>query len=225
MDDLGKRAVIGALKFYAMLAVLLFVPAWSLTYWQGWIYWLVLLVCTLAPSAYFLKHDRALVERRMAAGPVAEREPAQKVIQTLMSVFGCATILVAVLDHRFHELAVPTAVVIAADALIVIGFVIVFITLHANSFAAAIIVISPGQSVVRTGPYAIVRHPMYSGALIAFLATPVALGSWWGLIPAALVFVLMAWRAVDEEAFLVRNLPGYAQYRREVRFRLVPGLW
>lgn len=225
MQALTKRALAGSLKFYIALAVLIFVPAWSLTYWQGWLYWLVLLTSTLVTTLYFLKHDPALVQRRMAAGPAAEREASQKLIQTLAAVFGCATILVSALDHRLRWSSVPAPCVIVADALIVVGFVIVFATLRENSFASASIEINAGQSVVTTGPYAWVRHPMYSGALLAFLATPVALGSWWGLICAMLVAGAIVWRLLDEEKFLVLNLSGYAEYCRRTRFRLLPALW
>ena len=225
MDDLTRRALAGSLKFYVALAALIFVPAWSLSYWQGWLYWLVLLACTLATTLYFLKHDPALVERRMAAGPKAEHEPSQKLIQTVAAIFGCATILVSVLDHRMSWSTVSPPFVLAAEMLVIIGFVIVFLTLRENSFAAATIVISPDQCVISTGPYAWVRHPMYSGALPIFLATPIALGSWWGLIPALGVMAAIVWRLLDEERYLDRNLPGYREYRQITPTRFLPGVW
>ena len=225
MDDLSRRALTGSLKFYVALAALIFIPAWSLRYWQGWLYWLVLLTCTLATTLYFLKHDPALVERRMAAGPKAEREPMQKLIQTVAAIFGCATILVSVLDHRMDWSTMAPSLAVAADGLVIVGFVIVFLTLRTNSFAAATIVISPDQRVISSGPYAWVRHPMYSGTILFFAGMPLLLGSWWGLIMAPLFVVLFGFRARLEERALVAGLPGYADYLTRVRYRLIPGIW
>src|SRR5262245_38944144 len=130
MSDLARRALRGSIKSHIALAALIFIPAWSVNYWQGWLCWLVLLVCTLPVTLYFLKHDPALVERRMAAGPAAEREPVQKLIQALAALFGCAVIVVSALDHRFGWSTVPASLVILGNALIVLGFAIVFLTLR-----------------------------------------------------------------------------------------------
>src|SRR5262249_5637520 len=137
----------------------------------------------------------------------------------------CALLVVSVLDWRFGWSAVAWPVVLAGNLLVAAGYVIVFAVLRENSFAATTIEITAGQRVISTGPYALVRHPMYFGALPMFVGIPLALGSWWGL---ALVVPLTAGlvaRLLDEEAYLVRNLPGYADYRNRVRWRLVPGIW
>src|SRR5262245_854777 len=175
MDDLSKRALHGLLWFQVVLAALIFVPAWSLTYWQGWVYWLVFGASIVAITIYFLRHDRALVERRMRAGPTAERETSQKVIQALASILMCALMIVSALDHRLGWSSVPTWLVIAGNVLVALGFLIIFRVFRENSFAASTVQIAAGQTVVSTGPYALVRHPMYSGALLLFLGTPLAL--------------------------------------------------
>jgi protein-S-isoprenylcysteine O-methyltransferase Ste14 len=223
--QLSRQTFRGLGFFLATLAILIFVPAWSLTYWQGLLYWLVFAASTTAITLYFLRRDPALIGRRLNAGAVAESEPTQKIIQTASSVCFIATIIVPALDHLFGWSAVPPWVVIIADVIAALGFYGVFLTFRANSFAAATIQVDPDQRVVSSGPYAVVRHPMYAAAGLMILATPVALGSWWGLIPAVLLIAGVAVRLLDEERFLVLNLPGYARYRKHIRFRLVPGIW
>jgi protein-S-isoprenylcysteine O-methyltransferase Ste14 len=115
--------------------------------------------------------------------------------------------------------------VLLGDLMTVLGFAVMYRVFRENTFAAATVTVETGQRVITTGPYARVRHPMYAGALLLFLGTPLALGSWWGLavyIPSLAVLVA---RLRDEEQFLMRNLAGYADYRRRVRFRLLPGVW
>ncbi len=225
MDTLTKRALTGTFRFHLALAVLIFGPAQSLTFWQGWLYWCVFLACSLTITLYFLRQDRALIERRLKAGPTAEREATQKLILWFAVAGVCAAFIVPGLDHAFHWSSVPVPVVLAGDVLVVIGYVICFLVFRANSFASAIVEVGPGQRVITTGPYAVVRHPMYAGALLIFFGTPLALGSWWGLVPAAVLTAVIVWRLLDEENYLDRNLAGYAEYRQAVRWRLVPGMW
>jgi protein-S-isoprenylcysteine O-methyltransferase Ste14 len=115
--------------------------------------------------------------------------------------------------------------VVVGDVLTALGFFIVFRVFKENSFTAATIEVAPDQRVISTGPYAIVRHPMYSGALVMLVGTPLALGSWWGLLMSVLMIFAIAWRALDEEGFLLKNLPDYAEYCQRVRYRLVPFVW
>jgi len=225
MNDLAKRAFGGLARFQLALAAMIFLPAWSLAYWQGLVYWLLFGVLCAATTLYFLRHDRALIERRMHAGPGAETEPRQKLILTIASVALVALYVISALDFRFGWSLVPTTVVLLADALVVLGFYGIFLTLRENAFAAATVTVATGQRVISTGPYALVRHPMYTCALPLFLATPPALGSWWGLVPTAFLVAMIVWRLIDEEAFLARNLLGYTDYQCTVRSRLVPGIW
>lgn len=224
-DNLARRSLRALLRFFAALFVFVFVPAWSLAYWQGWLFFAVFVVATLVLSLYFLKHDPALVERRMKAGPTAEPHASQRRIQTLTSVAVCATVIVSALDHGRGWSSVPWPVVLLGDALILYGFAIIFVVFRENSYAAGIVDVMAGQRVIATGPYAMVRHPMYSGAMLMFAGVPVALGSYWGLLPAAILAGAIVWRLLDEEKILERELPGYADYRRAVRWRLMPGTW
>lgn len=223
--ELGRRAVGGTLLFAVAVWLLIFVPAGSLGYWQGWLLWAHFCAWSAAGTLYFLRHDPALVERRLRVGAAAEREPAQKRIQLFARFALCAMLVLSALDHRLGWSEVAWPLVIIANLLVAAGYLVVLLVLRENSFASSTIEVVPGQRVVSTGPYAIVRHPMYAGALLMFLGMPLALGSWWGLVPAAALAAWLAARLLDEEAFLVRNLPGYEAYRGSVRWRLIPGVW
>ena len=225
MDQLERKALIGVARFQFFLAAVIFALAWSLAYWQGWLFLAVFGAWITFITIYFLKHDRALIERRMHAGPKAEKRLQQKRIQSVVSVLLIAMLIVSVLDHRYGWSAVPFPAVIAGDALVALSFAAIFVVFRENSFAASIVDVKEGQPVIDTGPYALVRHPMYAGALPMFAGSPLALGSLWGLLPAALLAAGIVWRLLDEERYLAESLPGYSAYMRKVRFRLVPGLW
>ena len=169
--------------------------------------------------------DTALLERRVKARPGSEADPMQNVIQGLAGLVFLATFAVPGLDRRFGESHVPLAVSLVGDVMIAAGFLIVFLTFRENTFTAGTIEIAEGQHVIDSGPYAIVRHPMYAGALVMIVGVPLALGSWWGLILAALLVPILAWRLLREETFLAANLPGYGDYCGRVRYRLVPMFW
>jgi protein-S-isoprenylcysteine O-methyltransferase Ste14 len=224
-SDLAKRAFAGFARFQIALALMIFLPAWSPRYWQGWLYWLLFGAACVLITLYFLRHDRALIERRMQAGPGAETEPRQKLILTLASVALIAMYIVSPLDYRFGWSFVPAWLVLVGDTLVVLSFHGFFLTFRQNAFAAATVRVESDQPVISTGLYAVVRHPMYAAALALILGTPLALGSWWGLVPAALLLAALVWRLLDEEQYLARNLPGYTDYQRKVHARLVPYVW
>lgn len=209
----------------AFLAVVLFLPAWTLDWWQGWVLWAVFGGACLVTTVALLRSDPALVERRLHGGPAAEREASQRLIQTGTFLVLMAIFITPALDHRFGWSSVPPAVNVAGNAMVVVGFWMIYRVLRANSFASSTVEISSGQTVISTGPYGIVRHPMYSAALILVAGIPLALGSWWGLIPASFFLPLLAARLLAEESFLVRSLAGYSDYRKKVRWRLFPLIW
>jgi protein-S-isoprenylcysteine O-methyltransferase Ste14 len=223
--DLAKRALGGIAWLAFVLAAMIFAPAWSLNYWQGWVFWFVFVASCLVLTLYLLRRDPALVERRMKSGPTAERERAQKWIMTFVAILFYAIVILPSLDHRFGWSSVPVFVVVAGDGLVIFGFALITRVLRENSFASAIIEVSASQRVVSTGPYALVRHPMYAGALPLLAGIPLALGSWWGLAVAAFFLVALIWRLLDEERYLRRRLDGYEDYCRKVRWRLAPGVW
>jgi len=225
MDALDKKALSGLLFLLLATAALLFIPAGTLDFWQGWTFLAVYFAASLAITLYLMRYDRPLLERRIRAGPTAEKEPTQRLIMLIASAAFLGLILVPALDHRFGWSRMPAAVALAGDAMVALGWLAIFGVFRVNSFTAATIELAPGQKVVTTGPYALVRHPMYASALIMLSGIPIALGSWWGLLVIVAMLPALLWRLLHEERFLARNLPGYAEYQRKVRHRLIPLLW
>jgi protein-S-isoprenylcysteine O-methyltransferase Ste14 len=223
--DLTRASIRGLAMFIVALAAMIFIPVWSVAYWQGWAYLAVFAGSTVAITAYFLRHDPDLIRRRLGAGAGAEAERTQKIIQSVASVCFIATFVISALDYRFGWSRVPAALSLVADVAAAIGFYGVFRTFRENTFAAGTIQVDTEQRVVSTGPYAIVRHPMYAAAGLMVLATPLALGSWWGLLPALALMAAIVLRLLDEERFLILNLPGYARYLRRTPYRLLPRVW
>ncbi len=224
-DVLWKKSLAGIGWLMSVMAVALFVPAGTLRYWQAWAYWLVFLGAVVLVTAYFLRHDPDLIRRRLAAGPSAEQRGTQKIVQAFASILFVALFVVSSLDRRFGWSSVPLVVAVLADALVAVGFAIVFLVFRENSHASATIEVSPDQRVISKGPYRHVRHPMYAGALLLLSATPLALGSLVAL-PLVLPFVaVLVARLLDEERMLSTELAGYREYCRQVRFRLVPHVW
>jgi protein-S-isoprenylcysteine O-methyltransferase Ste14 len=225
VTSLARKTVLGFAQLIVAMAIALFGPAWTLDYWQAWVYLLVFVGSATIITLYLWRNDPGLLERRIDAGPAAEKQTLQKLIQAVAAITFIGFLVVPSLDHRFAWSRVPVALEVAGDVLMAIGFFIVFRVFRENSFTAATIEVSTDQKVISTGPYGIARHPMYAGALVMLFGTPLALGSWWGLlllIPMTLVLVL---RLLDEEKFLAKNLPGYTEYCQKVRYRLVPYIW
>lgn len=207
------------------MGLLLFVPAGTARYWQAWLYLTIFIGASALVTRYLVRKDPALLERRMSGGPTAEKRPAQKVIMLGTSIGFIALLVVPALDHRFGWSTVPLAGVVAGDGLVAIGLYLVFLVYRENPFSSATIEVAADQRVISTGPYAIVRHPMYAGAFLYLVGTPLALGSLWGLLPIPAMMPFLIWRLFDEERLLARSLPGYTEYQQRVRHRLVPFLW
>jgi protein-S-isoprenylcysteine O-methyltransferase Ste14 len=172
-----------------------------------------------------MRRDPALLERRMSGGPTAEKRAAQKLIMLFVSVAFVALLVVPALDRRFGWSSVPPVVVFFGDLLVAAGFCVIFLVYRENTYTSATIEVAEGQKVVSTGPYALVRHPMYAGGSLYLAATSLALGSYWGLLAFAAMLPFLIWRLLDEERFLARDLPGYSEYQKKVRRRLVPFVW
>lgn len=213
------------LLIFPLLGVLLFVPAGTLRYWEAWVFGAVFFACNAVMTAYLVIRDPKLLARRMRVGPAAETSPAQRLIMTLAILCFAAAAVVPALDRRFGWSDVPAAVALLGDALIVLAYAGFLRVFRANTFGAATIKVEAEQRVISTGPYAIVRHPMYSIALLMYVGMPLALGSWWGLATLPPGVLVLAWRLLDEERYLHRSLPGYTEYTRKVRWRLIPGIF
>jgi protein-S-isoprenylcysteine O-methyltransferase Ste14 len=225
MASLNARAWLALVVVAAVMALLLFVPAGTLHDWQAWVYLSIFFGASSITTLDLMKRDPALLQRRMRGGPTAETETTQKVIMFFASVGFIALLVVPALDHRFGWSVVPLAGVVAGDILVAMGFYVIFRVYRVNTFTAATIQVAADQRVISTGPYAIVRHPMYAGASLYVVGTPLALGSYWGLLAAAAMLPFLIWRLVDEERLLARKLPGYTEYQQRVPHRLVPWMW
>ncbi|MGO9938172.1 MAG: methyltransferase family protein [Terracidiphilus sp.] len=225
MTEVNRRALIGLIRLFVSLLVLVFLPAWTLHYWQGWMCLSVFFASALGISVYLARNNPALLARRIKAGAKAETEKTQKVIQSFAAIAFVALFVLSALDHRFGWSRVPLAAEIAGDLLLALGFVFVFWVFKVNSFTSGVIEVAPGQQVITSGPYAIVRHPMYLGSLGMLVGVPLSLGSFWGLLTIIFMAAVIILRLLDEERFLVMNLTGYGAYLRRVRYRLVPFVW
>jgi protein-S-isoprenylcysteine O-methyltransferase Ste14 len=210
---------------FVVMAALMFGGAGTFDWWQAWLYLAVYFGASLVITLYLVRRDPALLARRMRGGPWAEKQPAQQVIMVLASVAFIGLTLLPALDKRLGWSHMPAAVAIAGDVLVTLGWLGIYRVFRENSFTSATIELAPDQRVISTGPYAIIRHPMYSAALVMLLGAPIALGSWWGLIALAVISPALIWRIFDEEKFLAANLPGYTSYKEKVRYRLIPCVW
>ena len=222
---LNARAWVALAFLAGVLCALLFGTARTLRYWQAWIYVAIFLGASVLTTLYLMKRDPALLARRMRGGPMFEKEGTQRIIMAFTSLGFIALLVVSALDHRFGWSTVPLWAVALGDVLVAVGLYFIFVVYRENTFTGATVEVETGQKVVDTGPYAVVRHPMYaSGALYVF-GTPLALGSYWAFLALAGMLPFLFWRLLDDERILTRDLPGYAEYRRRVRHRLVPCVW
>jgi len=208
-----------------LLGLLLFIPAGTFNYWQAWVFIVVFMTSVSAIGVYLTLKDPALLERRKNIGPAAEQSPVQKIIISIGILADLGLLVFCALDFRFGWSPVPPFVSLIGDALVALGLFIDLLVFKENSYGASNITVEENQRVISTGPYALVRHPMYAGVLIMVIGVPLALCSWWGLAIVALVAPVLAWRILDEEKLLKKDLPGYVEYTRKVRYRLVPYLW
>ena len=221
----GQLATTALLRLIAALVVLpalLILPAGTLAYWEAWVYLAIILLPMTFTAVYLFVNDPELLERRMRKH---ETDAEQGRIVALLSACLLAAILIPGFDRRFGWSDVPAAGVAAADLVVLAGYGLFVLVLRENRSASRVIEVEAGQRVVATGPYAVVRHPMYSGILVMALATPVALGSWWALIPAVLLVAGLAARILNEERMLANHLDGYRTYMQATRYRLIPGIW
>lgn len=213
-----SRLIAGVLMF----ALLFFLPAGTWRYWQAWMYIGILIIPMFFVLAYFMKHDPALLERRMKMRE--ERKEQRKIIQ----VSGLAFVLAYILpgfDIRYGWSNVPAWVCILAALMVFLSYMLVFRTMQVNSFLSRVIEVAEGQKVIDTDVYSIVRHPMYVGMIILYVLSPLVLGSYWALIPALTIIPVIIARIADEENALEQELPGYKAYKQKVKFRLIPFIW
>jgi protein-S-isoprenylcysteine O-methyltransferase Ste14 len=209
---------------FILIALAIFLAAGTIDYWQAWVY-LAVGAVTGVPLVVLITRDPLLLENRTSGGPTAEQRPIQKIIVVCAGLPAIAAFIVPGLDHRFGWSSVPPGLSLVGDLLILLSMWLVYRVFRENSFGSATVEIRQDQTVISTGPYAIVRHPMYASAAVYFVGLPLALGSYWGLIASILTTLGLVWRLSDEEAFLAHNLPGYTEYCAKVRWHLIPGVF
>jgi protein-S-isoprenylcysteine O-methyltransferase Ste14 len=222
MKELTRRAYLAIAGAVVVFGAMFFLPAGTLDYWQAWAYLGVVMVPMLFVLVYLLRRDPQLLARRLQ---MRERERTQKGVIGLSMIFLLAAFIVPGLDRRWGWSEMPWWVAVAADLLVLLGYAIIFRVFRENQFTSRTIQVEHGQQVISTGPYAVVRHPMYVGVVVFYLASPIALGSWWAFLPALTFIPILVVRILNEEQVLERDLAGYREYKLKTRYRLLPGIW
>jgi protein-S-isoprenylcysteine O-methyltransferase Ste14 len=220
------RSVINAVVRLAvgipMIGALFFLPAGTFNYWQAWV-WLGALFIPMGISlVYLVRMDPALLERRTRTN---EMRPEQRRIIMASTIYLLTIFILPGFDVRYGWSNVPAWLCLAADGVVVGSYLLYVLVLRTNTFASRVIEVEQGQQVITSGPYAFVRHPMYLAMILMMTATPLALGSYWAMIPSILFILLLAARAKNEEELLQKELKGYREYTQKVRYRLFPGVW
>lgn len=216
------RIILRFLAFPILMGLFVLLPAGTLDYWQAYLYFFCLLIPLIINMTYLYIHDKDLLERRMRT---QEREKQQKVFLILSSISIIGAFVVPGLDKRYIWSQVPFVLVIIADIVVILSYLFIAYVFKTNTYASRVVEVEDGQKVISTGPYAYVRHPMYTGMIVLYLATPIALGSFWGVIPAVMLPFLLILRISNEEKVLCENLEGYKEYLDKVKYRLIPFIW
>lgn len=205
-----------------LVALLLFLPAGTIRYPGGLLFLCLLFVPMLLLGILMLARARDLLAKRL---DIKEKQGTQKGVVAVMGLIFLGGFILAGLDFRFGWSKVPLPVVIVASVLFLVGYALYAEVMRENAYLSRTVKVEEGQTVISTGLYAVVRHPMYTASTVMFLALPLILGSWYALIPFALYPVIMVVRIRGEEKLLTAELAGYEEYRRKVRYRLIPFIW
>jgi protein-S-isoprenylcysteine O-methyltransferase Ste14 len=224
MKTVGKVALSGIVGLLAF-GLIVFLPAGTFHYWQGWSFLAIFALATWIPTVYLIRNNPAALERRMHAGPGRETRPVQKIISSIAFLSVVALIVFSVFDHRFGWSPVPATVSVIGDVLVGLGLGFAQLVVIQNGYAAANITVESEQPVVSTGLYGLVRHPMYASTVVMMIGIPLALGSYWGLLFLIPGLLVLAVRIRDEEELLEQELRGYREYEQQVHYRLVPYVW
>ena len=219
---LTKMVSVRLLVFIPLLLAMFFLPAGTFAYWEAWVYLTVLLIPMVFILIYLLKNDPELLERRMR---MREKESEQKLIIKISYLYFLLVFLLPGFDKRLGWSNIPVVVVIVADVLVLVSYGMFFLALRENRYASRIIEVEQEQKVISSGPYAIVRHPMYVGVSLIYIFSPLALGSYWATIPSLLIIAFLVARIRNEESVLGRELKGYKEYMQKTKYRLIPGIW
>ena len=220
-----KLLLSALLKFtmgLALVGLLIFLPAGTLNFTYGWLFvGLLFIPMLIAGIIMFIKNPAFLAKRLDAK----EKQAAQKGVLAFSGLMFIAGFVVAGLDFRFGWSKMPLWVIVAASVLFLIAYLLYAEVMRENAYLSRTIKVEQGQTVVDTGLYGIVRHPMYAVTILLFLMIPLILGSWYALIAFAFYPAIIVVRLKDEEALLTKELPGYDAYKQKVKYRLIPFVW
>jgi protein-S-isoprenylcysteine O-methyltransferase Ste14 len=221
-SELMKLVVSRLVLGIPVLLIILFLPAGTFSFWEAWVYLAILLVPMFAAMVYMINKAPELLVRRMK---FKEKEVEQKLIIKLSFIPFLLAFILPGIDRRSGWSNVPVPVIVGADILVIVGYIFVLMVFKENQYASRVIEVVSGQKVIQSGPYRIVRHPMYLGSVLMYVASPLALGSYWAVIPALFILPILMARIVNEEKVLIKELEGYSDYKLKTRYRLFPGIW
>ena len=221
-QTLVKKVLIRIVFGIIILGCIFFIPAGTFQYWEAWIWLGILFIPMIIAFMYLIKNAPELIERRLQA---REKEKPQKLIIKLSFLTSLIAFILPGFDHRFGWSNVPTGIVVMVDVCVLAGYLFFFRVLKENAYASRIIEVAEDQPVIQTGPYAIVRHPMYVAVLVMYGLSPLALGSWWAMLAMIPLPITLVFRILNEEKVLLNDLPGYREYAKKVKYRLIPHLW
>jgi protein-S-isoprenylcysteine O-methyltransferase Ste14 len=220
--ELGLKSFSGLFFLLLVIGAALFISFGSFNYNLAWLYLSIFTISVFLITVYLLIFDKRLLKSRLAAGPVAEVRTTQKIIQSIASIAFLGIFILSPFDYKNKWSDTPLLLSYIADLFCAVAFVLLFYVFKQNTFLSATIEVQKKQKVISTGLYSIVRHPMYTGAFMLLLFTPLALGSYFGLFPVLILVVVIIYRAIDEERELKQNLAGYREYCKKVKYRLIP---
>ena len=225
LDDNGRRRFVQVFGIVVVYAVCLFVAAGTLRWWNAWAYLGLFVFAILTGGLYVARQNPAIINER--GRPSENTKPFDKLFGRLTIPLILGAFIIAGLDHRFGWSAVPLWLQIGGFILLLPVNYMPYWVMLVNAYAATTVRVETerGQHVISDGPYRFVRHPMYTGILLGYLLLPLALGSWWAAVPCVLLIGLFVWRTAREDATLLAELPGYADYAQRTRYRLLPGVW
>jgi protein-S-isoprenylcysteine O-methyltransferase Ste14 len=205
-----------------IISALLFIPAGSIKFWNAWIFMGVLFIPMLLVIVYLVIHDPELLYKRMNT---KEKEKTQKKVVLLTSIIFLSSFIISGLDYRFQWSRIPFPLVILSALIVLTGYILFFMVMQQNSYASRVVEIQEKQKVIDTGLYGIVRHPMYSAAILMFMFMPLVLGSLYALIPLIIFPFQMHIRMKNEEQILEKGLDGYIEYKKKIRYKIIPFVW
>jgi protein-S-isoprenylcysteine O-methyltransferase Ste14 len=225
MRNLALRSFLGIVNLAVMMSLALFLPAGTIHFTQAWWYLAIFFGGVVTISIYIFINDKHLLQSRLKAGATAEKRKVQKLVQSIASIGFIAVYIIAGFDHRYHWSDVPLWLSMFSVAFVMLAMLLFFLVFKTNTYLSATIETQKEQQVISNGPYAIVRHPMYSAALLLFMFTPLALDSYWALLSFPLMVVVLILRSIDEEQALKEELQGYEEYCKKVKYRLIPFIY